>query len=96
VLYLTDPGRRWDGVKVGLRDRVFVKTSAKEIKKFQGSFRFHSTYDIITTAAKAGLPDKIMITVHPQRWTNNIFPWTKELFMQNVKNVVKRLIYVKV
>jgi hypothetical protein len=34
VLYLTDTGRRWDGEKVGLRDRAYVKASAKEINFF--------------------------------------------------------------
>lgn len=50
---------------------------------------FHSTYDIIN-AAKAGiLPAQIMITVHPQRWDNNMLPWIKELIWQRVKNEVK-------
>ena len=30
-----------------------------------------------------------MITVHPQRWTNNYLEWTKELVSQRVKNIVK-------
>jgi len=38
------------------------------------------------------LPDKIMINVHPQRWNDLGFQWYKELFGQNVKNLVKRLI----
>ena len=38
------------------------------------------------------LPDKIMLNVHPQRWTNDYVPWVKELVGQNVKNLVKRLI----
>ena len=36
-----------------------------------------------------------MFTIHPQRWTNNHGLWTKELVMQNIKNVVKRLFFVK-
>jgi hypothetical protein len=90
VLYLTDTGRRWDGEKVSLRDRAFVKTSAKEIIKFQGSFRFHSTSDIIAMAAKAGLPDKVMITVHPQRWSNNL--WTSKKCMKYELNRI--LLYI--
>jgi hypothetical protein len=33
-----------------------------------------------------------MITIHPQRWNNNAYLWTKELVWQNVKNVVKRFV----
>jgi len=35
------------------------------------------------------LPDRIMIMVHPQRWSDSFLPWAKELFWQNFKNVVK-------
>jgi hypothetical protein len=38
------------------------------------------------------LPNKIMITFHPQRWTDNSVRWIKELLMQSVKNMVKRII----
>jgi len=51
--------------------------------------RFRSTFDIIKAAEVGKLPDKIMITFHPQRWTNAPFLWTKELVWQNVKNVAK-------
>ena len=54
--------------------------------------KFHSTFDIIEAAAKGLLPDKIMLNIHPQRWTDNRFDWTKELVWQNVKNVVKRIV----
>ncbi len=36
-----------------------------------------------------------MFTVHPQRWHNNKLLWTKELLLQNSKNVIKRLFFVK-
>ena len=62
---------------------------------FQGRYHFHHTSDIIRAAQNGQLPDKIMITIHPQRWTNRPFLWGKELVLQNVKNVVKRLIYVR-
>jgi hypothetical protein len=32
-----------------------------------------------------------MLTFHPQRWTDKPLPWLQELVLQNVKNVVKRL-----
>jgi hypothetical protein len=51
--------------------------------------RFHSTLDIIRAAEAEKLPDKIMMTFHPQRWTDDIVPWMKELLLQNIKNAGK-------
>ncbi len=51
--------------------------------------RFHSTFDIIKATEQGELPDKIMMTFHPQRWTDRPVPWMKELVWQNVKNVGK-------
>ncbi|MDX1652422.1 MAG: hypothetical protein R3277_08020 [Brumimicrobium sp.] len=82
VFYLTDTGRKWDGDKVSVRDKV---NSGFDL-------RFHSTDEIISAALKQTLPDQIMFTFHPQRWTNNKIQWTKELLLQNTKNVVKRII----
>jgi hypothetical protein len=55
-------------------------------------FRFHSTFDIIRAVKSGILPDKIMLTVHPQRWDNRTLPWIKELVWQNIKNLGKRFI----
>lgn len=45
-------------------------------------------------AAEEGLlPDKIMLTIHPQRWTDNPVLWMKELVWQNIKNVVKKYFF---
>ncbi|WP_108868950.1 hypothetical protein [Aquimarina aquimarini] len=82
VFYLTDTGRRWDGHKVSVRDRV--QTSFTDT--------FHATDEIIRKADR--LPDKIMFTFHPQRWNDNMVLWSKELLLQNVKNVIKRYFFV--
>ena len=90
VFYLTDTGRRWDGWKVSIRDKV---PQQEEWNK-QGLV-FHSTRDIINTIEKGRLlsgvevPNKIMFTFHPQRWHDKAFPWFKEFVMQNLKNQVK-------
>ena len=60
-----------------------------------GNLRFRKTWDIIEAAERGLLPDKIMINVHPRRWTDRPLPWVKELVEQNVKNVVKRVFYVR-
>jgi hypothetical protein len=60
---------------------------------FQKSIpQIHSTFDIIEAVNENRLPDKIMMTFHPQRWTNSTFPWFKELVWQNVKNSGKYLL----
>lgn len=85
VFYLTDTGRRWDGEKVSVRDKVNTN--------FDQSF--HSTDEIINALNKNNLPDQIMFTFHPQRWNDNQYLWAKELILQNTKNVIKKLIFVK-
>ena len=85
VLYITDTGRRWDGDKVSVRDRV--DSSIK--------LSFHSTQQIIDSANKNLMPNKIMFTFHPQRWNDNILMWSKELILQNIKNVIKKAFFVR-
>jgi len=53
------------------------------------NFKIHSTFDIIKAANENILPEKILMTVHPQRWTDKPIPWIKELVWQNVKNIGK-------
>jgi hypothetical protein len=55
------------------------------------SFSFHGTEDIIEALSAGKMPDKIMINIHPQRWHNNYFKWLTELVLQNLKNIVKRM-----
>jgi hypothetical protein len=87
VFYLTDTGRRWDGDKVSIRDKV---NSRKPLMNDQNNFPvFHSTDQIIRAAAVNALPNRIMFTFHPQRWTNSPLPWLWELLFQNLKNQVK-------
>jgi len=88
VLYLTDTGRRWDGYKVSIRDKV----SNQQKKWEEQGLVFHTTQDIINALRGNRLPSKIMMTFHPQRWHNKSVPWVKELVMQNIKNVVKKVI----
>lgn len=85
VAYLTDTGRRWDGEKVSVRDKV----NSTIVHAFK------TTNDIIRAAEQGALPDQIMFTFHPQRWTDSPYLWTRELVSQNVKNVVKRYFFIK-
>jgi hypothetical protein len=94
MLYLTDTGRRWDGDKVNVRDKVVGKQMPDVESgniKFKDS-KLRSTAEIIHAAKAGKLPDRIMMTFHPQRWTNNPVLWTRELIWQNLKNVGKRIV----
>ncbi|MCJ7448578.1 MAG: hypothetical protein MUO72_12890 [Bacteroidales bacterium] len=53
---------------------------------FQNRYKFMSTSEIIRAAKGGRLPGGMMITFHPQRWTDKPIPWLKELIWQNVKN----------
>jgi len=85
VMYLTDTGRKWDGEKVSVRDKV---DSGYDIS-------FRNTMEIINSFDKSQMPDQIMFNFHPQRWHSDKFLWLKELVMQNSKNIIKRMIFVK-
>lgn len=90
TFYLTDTGRRWDGYKVSVRDKV-----GHEQEWEQAGLAFHTTEQIIKALNADALPSRIMITTHPQRWSDGFVPWLRELCMQKAKNVVKRMIVNK-
>ncbi len=85
VFYLTDTGRRWNGDKVSVRDKVNQNFNLS----------FHTTFEIIEALKRKQLPNQIMMTFHPQRWHDNSISWTKELLVQNVKNTIKKYFFVK-
>lgn len=85
VFYLTDTGRRWDGWKVSVRDKV----PQQEIWNKQNLY-FRSTGQIINAARNNELPNQIMMTFHPQRWHSQPYAWIRELVLQSLKNPVKR------
>ncbi len=84
--YLTDTGRRWDGHRVSIRDKM-----PQQEKWDNVGLRFASTDQLFRAAGSNILPQKIMITVHPQRWSSSFFPWAQELLWQNAKNIIKGL-----
>lgn len=88
IFYLTDTGRRWDGYKVSVRDKIEV---FQEKWNAQG-WSFHSTDDIILALNQNRLPDQLMITTHPQRWNAKIVNWCSELLLQSIKNCAKRIL----
>ena len=89
--YLTDTGRCWDGFKVSVRDRI-PKYQEEWIRK---GWVYHTTDDILKAIREVELPRNMMITTHPQRWTDNKTAWLQEMVTQKMKNVVKRIIVAK-
>ena len=88
LFYITDTGRRWDGYKVSVRDKI---------PQYQDEWTkqrlvYHSTEDIINALQNETFPHRLMMTTHPQRWTDNITLNSKEYCIQNIKNIIKSLI----
>lgn len=80
--YFTDTGRRWNGHKYSVRDKVVSKKYGELSKKYKTTQQIIDNID--------NLPDKVLFTVHPERWHDRPVLWTKELIVQNLKNIVKR------
>ena len=88
TFYLTDTGRRWDGYKVSVRDKI----PQYQDEWTAAGLTFHTTDDVIYGLHRGVIPKSLMVTVHPQRWNPFGSAWVKELALQNAKNVVKRII----
>ncbi|MBR4739170.1 MAG: hypothetical protein IK058_04110, partial [Bacteroidales bacterium] len=91
TLYLTDTGRRWDGYKVSVRDKV---PQYQEQWEREGLV-FHSTDDIIRALRDPGHPihqKELLINTHPQRWMPFGAQWLTEATLQWWKNIVKRIL----
>lgn len=91
VFYLTDTGRRWDGYRVSVRDKI---------PQFQEQWEkrgwvYHSTDDIINAICQGAFPNQVLVNTHPQRWADNRWQWFAELASQSLKNIAKRIIIVK-
>lgn len=78
--YFTDTGRRWNGCKVSVRDKV----DSNHV------FDFKSTKKIIANINM--LPENIFINTHTHRWFDPGIMWTRELIYQNLKNIIKYFI----
>lgn len=91
VLYLTDTGRCWDGYRYSLRDKV----PEHQQRWNEAGWQFHSTEQIIEALRDSRMPNAIMFTTHPQRWTDKRGAWLRELMEQNAKNIIKSLINKK-
>lgn len=85
VLYLTDTGRCWDADNTNIRDKVTFRGKSS----LNNEHKFRSTVDMILKVKSGAFPEKAIISTHPQRWSDDLWVWLKELVWQNVKNTGK-------
>lgn len=93
TLYLTDTGRRWDGYRVAVRDKV--PQYQEDWNK--AGLAFHTTDDIIHALNNIQHPihqKALLVNTHPQRWMPMGTQWAAEAVGQWWKNQAKRLIVV--
>ena len=83
VLYLTDTGRRWNS-KFSVKDVVDANVN-HAIEKIR------STDDVIRMIEEE-YNKQICILAHPERWSDSLGAWLKELGWQNVKNIGKAIL----
>ena len=88
IFYLTDTGRRWDGYKVSVRDKI----PGHQDRWTASGWVYHTTDDIIRAAQAGTLPPHILMTTHPQRWTQDPLLWIYELLRQTVVNLIKLIL----
>ena len=82
VLYLTDTGRTWADRNIRVKDVLDDSANIRSIPNIA------TTNDVIDLVSKEEIP-QICILAHPNRWCEDIPGWTKELVLQNLKNVGK-------
>ena len=87
VLYLTDTGRCWDGYTVSVRDKI----PGLQEQWTKAGLTWHTTPQLLQAIEADQLPAHVMMTTHPQRWTNDTIDWWKELVLQTTKNWIKKL-----
>lgn len=91
VFYLTDTGRCWDGYKVSVRDKI----PEFQDEWTKAGLTWHTTSQLMAAIEQGRLPKHVMMTTHPQRWTNQKGAWFKEAIKQKLKNIIKRILLWK-
>ena len=86
MFYLTDTGCSWNGVS--RRDKVEERALAWKAK----GWVYDKTDDVIKALKEESFPNCVMMTTHPQRWTDNMWEWMRELVVQKLKNIIKRFL----
>lgn len=83
VFYLSDTGRGWNHTQVAVRDKINCSFNIP----------VRVTSDVIELLRRDQFPERVMQTIHPQRWVESTSAWARELVLQKMKNVVKSWFY---
>jgi len=79
ITYLSDTGRSWSE-KFSVKDKINTN-----------KLRIDNT-DMLIKLIKSRKIKKLHILTHPNRWNDKYIEWTRELVVQNLKNIVKYII----
>ncbi len=83
AIYLTDTGRNWNSKRTNLRDRPPTsKSLASEISNSSSLIDWLSRNQ----------PEKIFLSVHPERWSDSMQDWTTQLIKDTGINAAKSII----
>ena len=93
ITYFTDTARMWDGEKYNVRDKSVISDQSSVTRSKKKTI--HSTYDFIEYINNKSIENGMMITTHPQRWTDQPLPWLQELIFQNIKNLLKKILIAR-
>jgi hypothetical protein len=101
IAYFTDTARMWNGGRYNLRDKRMLNSEQLSDTNVSGHQItrsvipvIHSTFDFIGWFNAKPQQDIIMITTHPQRWSNKAVEWVLEFILQKIKNFIKHWFYI--
>lgn len=86
ILYITDTGRSWNNNKINRWDKVESKFD----------YSFNHTNEIIKMIEQNKLPNRIIMNIHPEHWSNSKLEWHFIYFSRKIKNILKFLILKKI
>ncbi|OGV35020.1 MAG: hypothetical protein A2020_10830 [Lentisphaerae bacterium GWF2_45_14] len=78
IAYICDTGRNWLSGRSNLRDTVNSEIKAD-----------FSLSGELMAALRDGRYPRLVFQIHPERWNDNIFLWTKQLCLDTAVNTIK-------
>lgn len=84
ILYLTDTGGQWNS-KFNRRDKVQSNLKCN----------VRTTEELVGLINRKLLPDKVILNIHPQRWTDDKLMWYREKLSQSLKNAIKYFFFMR-
>lgn len=88
--YVRNEGYYSDWVREPVIGSAMAITEQGEV--LHKRFSFRNTDDIVQAAMSKELPERMLITIHPQRWSKSFPEWMAELLVQNIKNPAKFIV----